>query len=408
MADLRIPVTVLSGYLGAGKTTILNHILHNRAGLRVAVIVNDMSEINMDAAMVKREGHLSRTEERLVEMTNGCICCTLREDLLREVKVLVEEQNFDYILIESSGISEPIPVAQTFTYVDEELGIDLASMCRLDCMVTVVDASRFFVDYAGGETLLDRKQGVSEEDTREVVDLLIEQIEFCDVLILNKCDCVSDEHRQVLERVLSVLQPAAKLIQTSHGMVDPHEILNTNRFDFDKASQSAGWIKELETDVHLPETEEYGITSFVYRRAKPFHPKRLIQFIENWPDEVIRAKGMVWIATRNDLAISFSQAGPSVQVGPMGYFIAALPIEEQHEMKSEYPEWSINWDPIYGDRINELVFIGIDMNRTKMEQFLDACLLTLEELEIDWSNLEDPFPTWSNMEMRDEILERVL
>ncbi|MCI0182231.1 GTP-binding protein [Sulfoacidibacillus ferrooxidans] len=399
----RIPVTVLSGYLGAGKTTVLNHVLHNRLGLRVAVIVNDMSEVNIDAAMVKREGTLSRTEERLVEMTNGCICCTLREDLLREVMSLVEAQSFDYILIESSGISEPVPVAQTFVYVDEEEGIDLSAVCRLDCMVTVVDASRFFTDYACGETLLDRKQAIGEDDTREVVDLLIDQIEFCDVLVLNKCDCVSEEQLQILERILSSLQPGAKFIRTSYGVVDPREILDTKRFDFDMASQSAGWIRELQLDRHVPETEEYGIDSFVYRRQSPLHPGRFAAFMETWPDTVIRTKGMIWLATRNDVAFSFSQAGPSIQMGPMGYFAASLSEEEQIEIKTADPEWVSTWHDEFGDRMNELVFIGIDMNRNDIERHMDACLLTMEELATDWDLFDDPLPKWIMEEPVDTV-----
>jgi G3E family GTPase len=274
--DKKIPVTVLSGYLGAGKTTILNHILQNRQGLKVAVIVNDMSEVNIDAELVKQGGELSRTEEKLVEMSNGCICCTLREDLLIEVERLAKQGNIDYIIIESTGISEPIPVAQTFSYIDEELGIDLTRFCRLDTMVTVVDANRFWKDYQSGDRLLDRKQALSEDDTREIADLLIDQIEFCDVLILNKCDLVSEEELAKLEKVLKTLQPKAKLIRTVKGEIDPREILNTGLFNFEEASSSAGWIKELEQghDQHTPETEEYGISSFVYSRRLPFHSER--------------------------------------------------------------------------------------------------------------------------------------
>lgn len=391
-ANARIPVTVLSGYLGAGKTTILNHVLNNREGLKIAVIVNDLSEVNIDADLVRDGGGFSRTEEKLVEMSNGCICCTLREDLLREVEKLAKENRFDYILIESTGVGEPVPVAQTFTYIDEEQGIDLSQFCRLDCMVTVVDANRFWHDFSSGETLLERNQAVGEEDTREVVDLLIDQIEFCDVLLLNKCDLLAEEELDELESVLRKLQPRAKFIRTVQGKVDPMEILNTGLFNFEEASQSAGWIKELEKPAHTPETEEYGISSFVYERRKPFHPGRLLGWMENWPIEVVRAKGMLWLASRNDMAQSLSQAGSSIQFGPMGYWIAALPPEEREELIQEEPEITKNWDVEYGDRMTKVVFIGIDMNREQLVSSLDACLLTEEELQQDWRIFEDELP----------------
>ncbi|NMM51641.1 GTP-binding protein [Paenibacillus aquistagni] len=392
MTSSVIPVTVLSGYLGSGKTTILNHVLHNRDGLRVAVIVNDLSEVNIDASMIKDGGGLSRTEETLVEMSNGCICCTLREDLLREVERLAKEGRFDYILIESTGVGEPVPVAQTFTYVDEEQGIDLTTYCRLDCMVTVVDAYRFWHDYTSGESLLERSQAVSEEDNRDVVDLLIDQIEFCDVLILNKCDRVNVEELQELERVLRKLQPRAQFIRSSHGQVDPAEILNTGRFNFEEASTSAGWMKELEKSEHTPETEEYGISSFVYERAHPFHPERLMRWMEQLPAEIVRAKGTVWLATRPDYAQSMSQAGPSIQFGPAGYWIAALPEEEQRAILSEELEAGMHWHPVHGDRINKIVFIGIEMNREEIITSLDACLLVEEEMGQDWTVFVDEFP----------------
>jgi G3E family GTPase len=286
MTHHKIPVTVLSGYLGSGKTTILNHVLNNREGKIAAVIVNDMSEINVDADIVGREANLSRTEEKLVEMSNGCICCTLREDLLLEVERLAKEGRFDYILIESTGISEPIPVAQTFTYIDEEHGVDLSQFCRLDTMVTVVDAYRFWHDFSSGESLLDRKQGLDKDDQRDVVDLLIDQIEFCDVLILNKCDLVNDEELSTLEQVLKKLQPKAHVIRTMNGKVDPSSILDTNLFDFEKASVSAGWIQELNSPGHTPETDEYGISSFVYRKHRPFHPERLMNWFNPNPNRV--------------------------------------------------------------------------------------------------------------------------
>lgn len=392
MSKKKLPVTVLSGYLGAGKTTVLNHVLHNRHGMKVAVIVNDLSEVNIDAALVKDGGGLSRTDEKLVEMSNGCICCTLREDLLVEVKRLALDGRFDYILIESTGVGEPVPVAQTFTYVDEEQGIDLTQWCQLDCMVTVVDAYRFWHDFSSGESLLERSQAVGENDVREVVDLLIDQIEFCDVLLLNKCDMIDKQQLIELETVLRKLQPTAKLIRTINGQVDPAEILNTGRFNFDEASRSAGWIKELEKPVHTPETEEYGIWSFVYERVRPFHPGRLMSWMEQWPEDVIRAKGIMWVASRNNVGQTISQAGPSVHFGPSGYWVAALPLEEQQMYRDAEPELNNNWSAEYGDRINKVVFIGIEMDRLQLTATLDECLLTEEEMKEDWSKFSDPLP----------------
>nr|WP_156043308.1 GTP-binding protein [Paenibacillus sp. UNC451MF] len=397
--DNKIPVTVLSGYLGSGKTTVLNHVLNNRNGLKVAVIVNDLSEVNIDASLVKDGGGLSRTNEKLVEMSNGCICCTLREDLLREVEKLALENRFDYILIESTGVGEPLPVAQTFSYIDEEQGIDLSRFCLLDCMVTVVDAYRFWHDFSSGEMLLERGQAVGEEDTREVVDLLVDQIEFCDVLLLNKCDKVSDDDLVELETILRKLQPRARLIRTEHGRVNPTDILNTGLFNFDEASHSAGWIKELEKPAHTPETEEYGITSFVYERVRPFHPERLKQWMEQWPAEIVRAKGIMWLATRDQFGQSLSQAGPSIRFGPSGYWIAALPKEEQRVMLSEDPELAAQWHHEYGDRINKVVFIGIDMDRIQIEASLDSCLLTAEEMDRDWNQIPDTLPNVSETEL---------
>jgi G3E family GTPase len=386
----KIPVTVLSGYLGAGKTTVLNHLLANREGLRIAVIVNDMSEINIDSALIQNNG-FSRTEEKLVELSNGCICCTLREDLMIEVEKLAAEGNIDYIVIESTGISEPIPVAQTFTYINEEIGIDLSKVCRLDSMVTVVDAFRFWKDYESGETLLDRKQTVDENDHRDISDLLVDQLEFANILLVNKLDLIEEGYKEPFFAFLKKINPDAEIIPIEFGRVDPAEILNRQLFDFDKSSQGAGWIKEL-NEEHVPETDEYGITSFVYRRKRPFHPVRWHDWLTGFPQEIVRSKGFFWLATRPDMAGLISQAGSSIIFQGAGLWVAALPKAQQKLVFADDPELLARWDGKHGDRQTELVFIGLEMDREEIEEDLDDCLLTDEEMAMDWSGFVDPLP----------------
>lgn len=390
---MKIPVTVLSGYLGSGKTTMMNHVLQNEKDLRVAVIVNDMSEINIDAELIANGSGISRTEEKFVELSNGCICCTLREDLLQEVERLAKLGNIDYILIESTGISEPIPVAQTFSYLDEELGIDLTRFCQLDTMVTVVDAHRFWHDFQSGESLLERKEAIGELDGRDVADLLIDQIEFCDVLVLNKCDLVSIEELERLEGILRALQPEAKIIRTVNGEIDSTDILNTGRFDFERVSESAGWLKELELghENHMPETEEYGISSFTYTSRKPFHPMRFVEWCDHMPQSIVRAKGIVWSAKHQDVVLLLSQAGSSAKIEPVSYWVAALPKAQQEDVFQQSPEVLEDWDSEFGDRMTQLVIIGIDLDKERIFKQLDSCLLTDEEFRNPWEQLQDPF-----------------
>jgi G3E family GTPase len=395
----RLPVTVLSGFLGAGKTTVLNHILTNREGKRVAVIVNDMSEVNIDAALVEGgKANLSRTEERLVEMTNGCICCTLREDLLIEVSRLAREGRFDYLLIESTGISEPLPVAMTFTFEDET-GRSLSEVSQLDTMVTVVDAYNFFRDVKEAEYIRDRGESLGEEDDRTVVDLLVDQIEFADVILISKTDLVDEDTLGRVRGVIRTLNPDAELIPISQGAVPLDKVMGTGRFDMEAAQRSPGWIKEL-MGVHVPETEEYGIGSFVYRARRPFHPQRFHDLIHRkWPG-VVRSKGFFWLATRMNWIGGWSQAGGACRYEPAGTWWCTAP--KQYWPDDEHARLRIHsmMQEPYGDRRQEIVLIGMGMDQAMLTKWFDAALLTDEEFALGpekWAQLPDPFPSMDEM-----------
>ena len=393
----RLPVTVLSGFLGAGKTTVLSHILNNREGKKVAVIVNDMSEINIDSAIIQNEVSLNRSEEKLVEMSNGCICCTLREDLLEEVTKLAKANRFDYLVVESTGISEPLPVAETFTFADED-GISLSDVAKLDTMVTVVDAVNFLKDYDEAKYLNETGESLGEDDERSVSDLLVDQVEFADVILVSKTDIASKKDVERLEAILKTLNTSAQIIPISKGEVDIDQVLNTGSFNFERAQQAPGWLKEMRGE-HVPETEEYGISSFNYLARRPFHPEKFHQFLHNTEQygKLIRSKGYFWLASRPEFAGNWSQAGGIARYGFAGMFWKAVPKENWPEDEEYLASIQEQWEEPFGDMRQELVFIGQGLDKQKMTEAIDKCLLSDEELmqgKEYWATFSDPFPAW--------------
>jgi G3E family GTPase len=395
----KLPVTVLSGFLGAGKTTVLSHILNNRDGKRVAVIVNDMSEINIDSAVVQNEVSLNRSEEKLVEMSNGCICCTLREDLLEEVNTLAKAGRFDYLVIESTGISEPLPVAETFTFADED-GVSLSDVADLDTMVTVVDAVNFLKDYEEAKYLQDTQESLGDEDERSVADLLVDQVEFADVILVSKTDLAPSEDVSRLEAILKTLNTHAQIIPIANGNVDVDAVLSTGRFDFERAQQAPGWLAEMRGE-HVPETEEYGISSFSYQARRPFHPEKFFAFLHGTEryGKLLRSKGYFWLATRPEFAGQWSQAGGIARYGFGGMFWSAVPRSRWPDDPEYLASIEKSWEEPFGDMRQELVFIGQGLDESCVRSRLDDCLLNDEEMFAGrqfWESLPDPFPVWED------------
>ena len=397
----RLPVTVLSGFLGAGKTTVLSHILNNRQNKKVAVIVNDMSEINIDASMVKNDISLNRSEEKLVEMSNGCICCTLREDLLLEINKLAKEKKFDYLVIESTGISEPLPVAETFTFEDET-GVSLSDAANLDTMVTVVDAVNFIKDYEEAKYLQETGESLGEDDERSVADLLVDQIEFADVILISKTDLVEDKDINKLEAIIKTLNTQAEIIPIKDGNVEIDKVLNTGLFNFDKAKEAPGWLKEMRGD-HIPETEEYGIGSFSYTARRPFFPDKFYKFLHSTEQygKLIRSKGFFWLGSRLEYAGQWSQAGGIARYGYAGLFWRSVPKENWPTDEQALATIKENWIEPFGDMRQELVFIGQGLDEAAMKKALDECLVSEDDMLKDaefWTNLDDPFPPWQEVQ----------
>jgi G3E family GTPase len=396
----KLPVTVLSGFLGAGKTTVLSHILNNRQGKKIAVIVNDMSEINIDASTIQNDVSLNRSEEKLIEMSNGCICCTLREDLLLEVNELAKAGRFDYLVIESTGISEPLPVAETFTFADED-GVSLSDVATLDTMVTVVDAVNFMKDYEEAQYLQDKGESLGEDDDRSVADLLIEQVEFADIILISKTDLVDTANLNKLVAILKTLNTCAQIIPIENGQVDIDKVLNTGLFDFEQAQLAPGWLTELRGE-HVPETQEYGINSFSYTARRPFHPEKFFQFLHNTQDygKLLRSKGYFWLATRPEFTGQWNQAGGIARYGFAGMFWKAVPKESWPKDEASLTAIQNLWREPFGDMRQELVFIGQKLQQDKMIKALDNCLLSDDEIvqgKLYWANLNDPFPEWEEI-----------
>ena len=397
----RLPVTVLSGFLGAGKTTVLSHILNNRENKKVAVIVNDMSEINIDASLVENEVSLNHSEEKLVEMSNGCICCTLREDLLIEINKLAEEKKFDYLVIESTGISEPLPVAETFTFEDEN-GVSLSDAANLDTMVTVVDAVNFIKDYEEAKYLQETGESLGEDDERSVADLLVDQIEFADVILISKTDLVEDKDIDKLKAIIKTLNTQAEIIPIKEGNVEIDKVLNTGLFDFAKAKEAPGWLKEMRGE-HIPETEEYGISSFTYTARRPFLPEKFYNFLHSTEKygKLIRSKGFFWLGSRLEFAGQWSQAGGIARYGFAGMFWRSVPKQDWPTDEQTLASIKANWVEPFGDMRQELVFIGQGLDESAIKKALDECLVSEDDMlkgEEFWTNLDDPFPPWQEVQ----------